>query len=186
MKFKKRYISLVVLAILALYNVYHFDDFCYGVLNTFLFLVFSILLAIIFLIITFYNLYKISLKKEFFDFVPGILCLFFFSLVFLSTNYPNTYFHKSAVKSFKSVKESKLSSYKIILFDDMTYESKTILEKSVCTQKGSYYFKSDSLFLNKNNNLQKNIFFDSIYIYNKKQGELLPISIDLESFKIDE
>lgn len=184
MKFKKRYLILLLLAFLALYNVYHFNDFCYDVLNTFLFLVFSVLFALVFLIITFYNLYKISLKEEFFDFVPGILCLFFFSLVFLSVNYPDTYFHKSTVKSFKSLNESSLNSYKIILFDDMTFESKTILEKSECTQKGSYYFKNDSLYLEKNNKLQEDRFFDSIYGYNKKGGLLTPTSAGLETFKI--
>ena len=184
MKFKKRYLTLLVLAFLALYNVYPFNDFCYNVLNTFLFLVFSILFALVFLIITFYNLYKISLKEEFFDFVPGVLCLFFSSLVFLSINYSDTYFHKSRVKSFKSLSKNDLVSYKIILFDDMTFESKTVLEKSECTQKGSYYFKNDSLYLEKNNKTQKNSFFDSIYKYNKKSGFLTPISTGLETFKI--
>jgi hypothetical protein len=186
MKLKKRYVLLFIFAVLSLYNVFHFGDYCYGILNTFRFIIFSVLFSAFFLIITFYNLYKISTKTERFDFVPGVLSIAFYSLIFLSTNYSNIYFHKSSIQSFIPVKMDSLTSYKIILFDDNTFERKTILEKSECVKKGSFFFKNDSLYLVHKNKELQNVFFDTLYFYNKKEGFLSPNNNTLEVFKLEE
>ena len=174
MKFKKRYLFLLLFAILTFSNVIHFGDYCYDSLNTFLFIAFSVLFFGAFLIMTFYNLYKISLKKERFKFTPGILLLIFFGLVVFVTKYPDTYIFKTPIKSFKSIKKVDLNTLKIILFSNKTFESKTILEKSDCTQKGSYFIKNDSLYLNYNNKKSRDLYFDKTYHYNEGEGSLTP------------
>lgn len=174
MKLKKRYFFLLLLAILTFSNAFHFSDYCYNSLNTFLFIVFSVLFGALFLIITFYNLYKISIKKERFDFVPGILLLFFSVFVIYSVKYPGYYIHKTEIKSFKSIKKIDSTTIRIILYSNYTFESKTILEKSDCTKKGSYYFKNDSLYLKNNNIDTEDYFFDKIYYHDENEGLLIP------------
>ncbi len=186
MKFKKRYLYLVGLAILTLINVFHFGDYCYGALNTFLFIIFSVLFGLLFLIITFYNLYKISLKKERFDFAPGILLLFFLVLVLYAVKYPDYYIHKTQIKSFKSIKKIDSTTTKIALYSNKTFEAKTILEKSDCTTKGSYFFKNDSLFLVNNDKDLDNIYFDKAYFFRKTDGFLFPRKSKLPPLRLEE
>lgn len=174
MKIKKRYLFLLLLAILTFSNTFYFSDYCYNSLNAFLFLVFSVLFGALFLIITFYNLYKISIKKERFDFVPGILLLLFSVFVIYSVKYPGYYIHKTEIKSFKSLKKIDATTTRIILYSNYTFESKTILEKSDCTKKGSYFFKNDSLYLVKNNSKEEDGFFDKTYYYIENEGLLIP------------
>lgn len=183
MKLKKRYLFLVGVGILTFINVFHFGDYCYGILNTFLFIVFSILFGIFFLSITFYNLYKISLKKERFDFIPGILLLFFSILIIYTVKYPDFYIHKTRIKTFKSIRKIDSTTTKLILFSNYTFEAKTILEKSECTKKGKYSIKNDSLYL-KNNNAVKQKYFDNVYFYNQKDGFLVPKNNYLPALKI--
>ena len=185
MNVKKRYLFLVGFAILTLINVFHFGDYCYDSLNTFLFLVFSTLFGALFITITFYNLYKISIKKERFDFVPGILLLFFLMFVTYSVKYPGFYLHKTRIKTFVSPVKINETTTKIILFSNYSFESKTILEKSDCTKKGSYFIKKDSLYLKNNNSPSDEVNFDTVYYYNEKEGLLIPQNKKFSNLKAE-
>lgn len=185
MKFKKRYFFFLLFAVLTFSNVIHFDDYCYDALNTFLFITFSVLFSGAFLIMTFYNLYKISLKKERFDFMPGILLLLFFSVVIFQIKYPKTFIFKTQIKSFKSLKKIDSTITKVILYSNNTFKSKTILKKSDCTKNGNYLIENDTLYLNYNNKIVDKVYFDNIYYYNQKEGLLNPKNRKLPVLKLE-
>lgn len=66
--------------------------------------------------------------------------------------------------SFKNAVGVEITS-RILLFTDKTLEVKQALKNEVCTKKGTYYFKNDSFFLNKNDRSLNDEVFDSIYYF---------------------
>ena len=188
MKLRKRYITLILLALLPFYKIIHDKNYCFGDLDLVIIAGFTILYIIAFLAVFFYNLYKITLKKELFNFRPLIITLVFFTTLYLALEYHDENFLKEKVEVFKSTsKENTL--LEINLFSDDTFELKTIYQdypKSFCVEKGNYYYNKDTLFLNKFNNLDGNIVFGDVYIYDEKFKSLNPIYSGLPIFVLKE
>jgi len=67
-----------VLALLPFLNLIYFGDYCFGVENLLIIIVF----AIAFLVITFYDLHNLSISKLRFNFAP-LLIVFIFSISLL-------------------------------------------------------------------------------------------------------
>ena len=97
-------------------------------------------------------------------------------------DYHDKHFFKDKIQMFESVSKEK-SLLEINLFDDKTFELKTINPKSFCVEKGSYYFKKDTLFLSKLNNVDGNIVFGDVYVINKSNRSLKPIYSGLPIFR---
>lgn len=184
MKFRKRYLLLILLATLPFYKLIHPDNYCFGDVDLVIIGFFVIFFIIIFLVIFFYNLYKITLKKELFNFRPLIIAAIFTTALYTALEYHDENIFKNKVQFFKSYSKDN-ALLEINLFDDNTFELKIINPNSFCVEKGAYHFKKDSLFLNKYDNVEGNIVFDDVYIYNEIYHSLSPIYSGLPTLSLE-
>lgn len=184
MKIRKRYIALILLALLPFYKIIHSKNYCFGDVDLVIVGGLTILYIIAFLTVFFYNLYKISLKKELFNFRPLVITLVFLTALYYGLEYHDQNLFKEKVKIFNGTSKDN-ALLEINLFNDNSFELKTISEeypKSFCVEKGTYIFKKDTLLLNKFNNVDGNIVFGNVYIYNKTYTSLNPIYTGLPIF----
>lgn len=183
MKLRKRYFLLIFLALLPFYRLIHTENYCFGDIDLVIISGLTILYIVAFLSILFYNLYKITLRKELFNFRPLLITLVFSLTIYIALEYHDKHFFKNTTQVFKSVSKEK-SLLEIYLYNDNTFELKTIDLKSFCVEKGMYYYKKDTLFLNKLNKVDGNIVFGDMYIYNERNQSLKPIYSSLPSFRL--
>lgn len=183
MKLRRRYFLLITLALLPFYKLIHFSDYCFGDVDLLAIVALSVVFAITFITIVFYNLYKISLKKELFNFRPLIIAGVFSLTMYYGIEYHNKNVFKDKVDIFKSMSEGN-KELEIVLFDDDTFEFKTTFNKNTCVEKGTYYYKNDLLFLNKNNKATEKSNFDSVYVFNKTYHSLKPEDNSLPIFTL--
>ena len=172
MKFKKRHVLLLLFAFLPFLNFIHFDDYCFGDAELLIIGGLTIAFFIAFLVISFHDLYSLSIDKLRFNFVPLTIVLIFSVLLFFGLNHHDKLAFQTHLSEFKDPTE--LISSSIEVFDDNTFELSEISIKETCTKKGTYQFKKDSLFLNRNDKTFTDTVFDSIYYFNQKDNLLIP------------
>jgi len=172
MKFKKRHVLLLLFAFLPFLNFIHFDDYCFGDAELLIIGGLTIAFFIAFLVISFHDLYSLSIDKLRFNFVPLTIVLIFSILFYFGLNHHDKNFSKDEVQIFKNEIDNVVYNT-LILFDDNTFELSEISIKETCTKKGTYQFKKDSLFLNRNDKTFTDTVFDSIYYFNKKDNLLI-------------
>jgi amino acid transporter len=182
-KIRKRYLLLIVLALFPFYRLIHPENYCFGDIDLVIIAMLTILYIIAFLSIFFYNLYKITLKKELFNFRPLVITFFFSMTLYYTLEYHDKNIFKDKVQMFKGYSKEK-EILEINLFKNKTFELKTIKPKSFCVEKGTYYYKKDTLFLNKLNNVDGNINFGDVYTFNKTFQNLNPIYSGLPTFTL--
>lgn len=184
MKIRKRYIVLILLALLPFYKIIHDKNYCFGDVDLVIIAGFTVLYIIAFLAVFFYNLYKITLRKELFNYRPVIITIVFLTTLNYALEYHDKNLFKDKVQVFHSTsKENAL--LEINLFNDASFELKTINDdypKSFCIEKGTYLYKKDTLYLNKFNSADGSIVFGDVYIYNKTYTSLNPIYTGLPIF----
>lgn len=184
MKIRKRYILLIVLALFPFYRLIHKDNYCFGDVDLVIIAGPTILYIITFISIFFYNLYKITLKKELFNFRPLVITLVFSTSLYFGLEYHDKHFFKKKVQVFKSYSKEK-ETLEINLFNDDTFELRTIDSTLFCVEKGIYQYKNDTLYLKKRNNLDGNIDFGDVYVLNKTYNSLEPIYSGLPIFTLE-
>lgn len=184
MEFKKRDLLLLFFASLPFYNLFYINDYCFGVADLLVITGFTIVFVIAFLVVTFYDLYNISIKKLRFNFVPLLIAVVFSVSLFFGVKYQGKFMFKSEEISFKNELGVETNS-RIILFTDKTFELKQASKNEVCTQKGTYILKNDTLYLDKKENSFNDIVFDSIYSFNKKRKLLSPLNKNLLNYKVE-
>lgn len=184
MKLRKRYFLLILLAILPFYKLLHFNDYCFGDVDLFMIGVLSILFIIAFIATVFYNLYRISLRNELFNFRPLIIAGVFSLALFIGLKYHNNNPFKDKVDVFKSLSNDN-EMLEIVLFDNNTFEFRTRFNHNTCVEKGTYSFERDTLVLKKNNEPIGNTVFDKIYIFNKTYNSLNPMNNSLQKFTLE-
>lgn len=109
---------------------------------------------------------------------------FVFSMsLYYTLEYHDKNLLKEKTQIFKSYSKNK-KVLEINLFKDNTFELKTMDTISYCVEKGTYKFKNDTLFLNKENNVDGNINFANVYILNKTYSSLNPIYSGLPTFNM--
>lgn len=176
---RKRYLLLILLAILPFYRFYHEDDYCFGDADLVIIGFFVVIFIIAFLVILFNNLYKITLRIELFNFRPiiilGVFCIsFFFAL-----KYHNKNVFKEQKQHFISV--TNLEKVDLYLFNDTTFEIKKKFKNYSCYYKGSFYYKGDTLFLKPNYKID----IDSIFLLNKQKNILTSIKTFQPIFQLE-
>ncbi|WP_439131806.1 hypothetical protein [Polaribacter sp.] len=180
---KKRYILLIVLAFLPFYRLIHSENYCFGDVDLLIIGGLTIVYIIAFISISFYNLYNITLTKEFFNFTPLIITFLFSMGLYYALQYHDKNLFKDKVQRFQGYSKEK-ASLEINLYNDNTFELKTIDPRSFCVEKGTYFYKKDTLFLKKENNIDGNIYFGDVYFLNKTYGSLKPIYRGLPTFTL--
>ncbi|TXD54075.1 MULTISPECIES: hypothetical protein [unclassified Polaribacter] len=181
MKSIKRYFLLIFLALLPIYKLFHFDDYCFGDEDLLVVGVLTIVFVIVFITNVFNDLYTISFGKEMFNFKPLIIAGVFFTALFLGLKFHDKNFFKNEFQTFKSQKKNT-NDVEIKLFGDATFEFKTTFSNYSCVQKGTYFYRKDSLFLNKTIISSKEQVFDSVYIFSKVNKLLISTDSLLPNF----
>lgn len=156
MRIKKRHILLFLIGLLPFIKLIHLNDYCFGVSDLLIISGIAIVYIIAFLVIFFYNLYKISLKKELFNYITLIVLGSNSLLLFLGIMFHN----KAITKEKKQLFVSKLINdkiHKIHLYNDATFDYKIETEIETCTKSGNYVVNKDTitLFYNNKNSLNK-------------------------------
>ncbi len=182
MKIRKRYVLLILIALLPLYFLIHPDDYCFGVAELLIIGGLVILFIIVFLVVVFNNLYGISLKRELFNFRPLIIAAVYAVSLYLFINYHDENVFKTKKMVFK-IEENNTHNAKITLFTDKTFAFKTAYKEYRCVNKGIFQLKNDTLYLKTNHKLTNNVVFDSVYFYDKNKLVLFPVQQKLSKFK---
>lgn len=141
-----RYILLVVIALLPLFKLIHFNDYCFGVADLLIIAAIAIIFFIAFLVILFYNLYKISLKIELFDFKPLIIFFVFAISLYYALSYHDKHISKTKKISFITYNDLENLS-ELHLFADKTFEYKDVKVEYSCYYNGRYKITKDTLKL---------------------------------------
>jgi len=183
MAFKKRHVLLLVFAILPFLNFIHFDDYCFGIAELLKIAGLTILLFIAFLVISFQDLYSLSIDQLRFNFVPLIIIFIFSISLFFGIKYHDKSFNKNELYTFKSEIEAKVSA-EIMLFDDHTFELSEISIQETCIKKGTYQFKKDSLFLYRRNTNIEDSVFDTVYYFKREENLLIPKKVIFKKLKL--
>lgn len=184
MKFKKIHFTLIFFAILPFYNLSYFNDYCFGVADLLIVTGLTIVFFISFLVIVFYDLYNLSIRKTQFNFLPILVLVVFAISLFIAIKYQGKFLFKNPTKTFVNQIGEKNAS-KIILFTDSSFEVHQAGKHEVCVKKGTYFFKKDTLFLDKHDKNFKDEVFDSIYYFKKAQNLLIPNNRGFKKFKVD-
>lgn len=181
MKIRKRYLALIALAIIPFYKFYHPENYCFGDVDLVIVFLFFVIYVIAFISAVFYNLYKISLKKELFNFRPVLITVIFLAALYLALRYHDQNLFKEPIQVYESNSREN-SKLEIVLYDDNSFELKTLYERSFCVEEGVFLFKGDSLILTKNKILEGNIDFGDVYILNNTKKRLEPLYTGLPIF----
>lgn len=182
-KLRKRYFLLIALAIVPFYRLFHFDDYCFGDKDLLLIAGLTIIFVIAFIVVVFNNLYGISLRKELFNFRPIIIAGVFTICLLLGLKFHEKSLFKNEVQVFKTQKKDA-KFYEIKLFEDATFEFRTAFSNYNCVKKGTYFYKKDSLFLNRTHRSKKEDYLDSVYILNRTTNFLNPTNSLLPKFRV--
>jgi hypothetical protein len=180
-KLRKRYFLLIALAILPFYKLFHADDYCFGDEDLVIIAGLTVLFVIAFIVVVFNNLYGISLRKELFNFRPLIIAGVFTISLLIGLKFHQKNLFKNELQVFKT-EEKDAKYFEIKLFEDATFEFKTVFSHYNCVKKGTYFYQKDSLFLNQTNKSEVNL--DSLYMLNTTTNFLNPKNSLLPKFRL--
>ncbi|MAD98183.1 MAG: hypothetical protein CMB99_12730 [Flavobacteriaceae bacterium] len=166
--FSKRHYGLVVLILVLAYKGINLGDFCYDLVDKFIVGGIGLLFFMVTLVVTFYNLYHISLKEEFFDYFPLVFLVLFAGLFYVSFYNPEMDFYKTTTGTFQKQNATN-SQLKLKLFSDNTFFMEERDGRQKCYTKGSYEKSGEALKLNFNegNNVSR------VYRINLLNGMLI-------------
>ena len=176
---RKRYILLIILAILPFYRFNHKDDYCFGDADLAIIGGFAVVFFIAFLVILFNNLYKITLRIELFNFRPVIILVVFSTALFFALKFHNKNVFKTEKQHFTNI--SSLKDVNLYLFTDKTFEIKKKFNNYSCYYKGNFSYKGDTLFLHPKNTID----IDSTFLFNTNKKTLISTKTRLPIFELD-
>lgn len=177
MKIRKRYILLILIALLPLLYLVHPDDYCYGVTEIIVIGSFVLLFVVVFLVVLFNNLYGIALKKELFNYRPVLIAAVYTVVLLILLNFHDDNVFKTPKLAFKTPSTSK-ANLRLTLFTNKHFEVKTLYKTYRCINKGTFTIKNDSIYLRFNKKYNHNTVMDSVYFYNTGQGFITPSTIN--------
>lgn len=145
-KFSKRHYGFILLLLMLTVKGIKFDDFCMDIVDKFILGGIGLLFFMVFLIVIFYNLYHISLKKEFFDFVSFIFLAVFTVVFYISFKSPGFEVFKTNFKTYESIKRDT-KKVELQLFTDNSFLVVSKLENTKCYCKGKYFIQKNKLII---------------------------------------
>ena len=148
-RFSKRHYALFLLIIALILRGINLGDFCYDIVDTFTLGGIGLVFFMILLIVTFYNLYHISIKKEFYDYLTLVFMLVFSLIFYVVVFNPSIDFYKTEASVFQKG-DSINGEYTLRMFEDKTFLIEETKNNSSCYSKGKYDLKGNALKLNFN------------------------------------
>lgn len=193
MKIRKRYILLILIALLPLHKFIHQEDYCFGEDDWVIIGVYATLFFVAFLAIIFNNFYMITLKKELFNIRPVIIgVVYTIGLVFFIF-YHNDLPFKTKTQLFLLL-DDELDPTEIQLFEDNTFQyqktSNRIISNNlvttICYSKGSFDIRNDSIYFNFNNSTLNGSYLDNVYAISASKDTLYPKNGNFLNYKLRE
>lgn len=166
--FSKRHYGFVVLVLALLIKGVNLGDFCRDMVDSFIVGGIGLLFFMALLVVTFYNLYHISIKKEFYDFVTPLFLIIFSGLFYVAMVNPTMDFHKTKEATFQ-LKTSHQNPYDLTLYSDGSFLLTEKDGQQDCYTKG--YYKRDGMQLSLN--FHKDQSFNKTYRFEKNQDLLI-------------
>lgn len=183
MKVRKRYIFLTLVALLPLLKFIHLEDaYCFGDKDLLVIAFLAILFTIPFLVVLFFNLYKISILKELFNYTPIIIAVLYYSLLVFFINNHDKNFLKDVKLAYEYRVDNDTRS-QLTLYLSGDYQLKSEVFAQNCYQEGKFDIKNDTLYLKKGDfpDFMKN--FDSSYFIDKEGFRLIPVQVSAHELK---
>lgn len=181
MNVRKRYLLLILIALLPLINLIHCNDYCFGVKELLIITGFIIFFIIVFLVILFNNFYNIALKRELFNYRPVLIAVVYFIVLSLLLNFHDENVFKTKIHLFETQNTPK-DLRKLLLFSDNYFELKVVQKHQRCIYSGSFSFKEDTLRLKFHKSSKYSL--DTLFNYSKNTQQLLSLNTSLKLKKV--
>ena len=190
MKIRKRYILLILIALLPLHKLIHQEDYCFGEDDLVIIGVYAVMFFVVFLVIVFNNFYMITLKRELFNIRPIIIGVVYALCLGLLLIYHDKEPFKTETASYL-LEDNELDPTRVVLFKNNTFDyQKTSnrvisnnLVTTVCHSKGTYKIDKDSIFFNFQNKELNGINLDTAY--NNSEEFLFPKNDSFDKLSLE-
>ena len=139
---------LIALAILTLYQILPFGDYCSGLVQIILMLVFGGFLILTFLVFTVIDIVRLIRKKVNFDFIPLIIMLLVGLTFYIFINADSDKFW-TKTKLTGQIDVGDLRGAQMQLYDNNTFAVRISYVDWTCTYQGNFKIIGDTLILEK-------------------------------------
>ncbi len=179
-----KYGLLITLALLTLYQIMPIGDYCSGLVQALLMMIFGGLLILSFIVFTIIDITRLIRKKIKFDFAPLIIITLFVSVFFIFINSENDKFWTKTTLTGQ-IDEGDLRAAQIQLYSNNTFAIRISYIDWNCTYQGDYKINNDTLFLKRDDLTElTNNEFDSKYKFSYRDSLLIPVDKKCKMIKI--
>jgi hypothetical protein len=145
-----KYVLLAGFFLFTMYQIIPFGDYCSGIVEVLLFIVFGGLFVVSFIIFLAIDIFRTFRKKSRFDFIPIILMIIFIGTNLLIYGNESPRFWKKV--QLKGVIEKEFGERgELILYTDGTFDAKCRFIELSCTYTGEYTINDNVLTLIRKN-----------------------------------
>lgn len=172
------------MALLTLYQILPIGDYCSGLVQALLMIIFGGLLILSFIVFTIVDVVRLIRKKIRFDFLPLIIITVFFSVFFIFINSETDKFWTKTTLTGQT-DEGDLRAAQIQLYSNNSFSVRISYVDWSCTYQGDYKINNDTLFLKRDDltELTNNVF-DTKYKFSYQDSLLIPIDKKCKKIKI--
>lgn len=178
-----KYCILIIFSILTLYQIFPFGDYCSGLVQLILMVIFGGLFLLSFLIFTVIDIIRFKRRRKKFDYIPAFILVFFLfiSYIFL-TSENEKFWTKLALTG--QIDVGDLRSAKIKLYQNNTFSVRVSYVDFSCIYQGKYKVENDTLtLLRKDLPELTNNLFTTKYEYSYQDHLLVPVDTTFEKIK---
>lgn len=175
---------MITLTLLTLYQILPIGDYCSGLVQALLMILFCGLSILSFIIFTIIDITRLIRKKIKFDFTPLIILTSFFLVFFIFINSESDKFWTKTVLTGQ-IDEGDLRAAHIQLYSNNTFSASISYVDWSCTYQGDYKINNDTLFLKRDDlsELTNNVF-DTKYKFSDQDSLLIPVDKKFKMVKI--
>lgn len=180
-----KYIILILLGSLMLYQFIPIGDYCDGMANGLFFLALGVLFLLAFLIILIFDIIKRVKHKQQFDFIPLIIFIIVVGCNYSLLKVENKKFWTTEVLIADLEQDNFIRTNRITLYNNNSFAITDFRTDYQCTIQGNYTLKGDTLKLDRKDlsELTDNVF-TSHYIISKSDSILVAINKKFENIMI--
>lgn len=177
------HLILLLIGIFLIYLKIPIGDYCWGLAHGIPFFLVSLLLFVLFLIITINDFAKYRIDKQKIDYIPVLIVSTTFLFNLFLENLDNKKFWTTIKLKAEVEQQSSRNFGILILYSNNTFETRCKKTDYTCTYTGTYTITNDTLNLNREN---LSIITDSLFTntYSIYKETLQPKNKKFKSIKI--
>lgn len=180
-----KYIILILLGLLMLYQFIPLGDYCDGMANGLFFLALGSLFLLSFLIILILDIIKRAKHKQKFDFIPLIIFIIVVGCNYSLLKVENKKFWTTEILVANLEQDNFIRTNRMTLYNNNSFAITGFRTDYQCTIQGNYTLKGDTLKLGRKGlNILTDNIFTSHYIISKSDSTLVAINKNFENVKI--